>query len=126
MVYDGYYGDFVPVDHASFDVSTTPEAIVELPWPEEQQERAKRPNRPALRCDACRQRRRSVERCRDGLLALCRACARGQHVAALDAAQAIEQVAAAAPLAEQSGLKRQLQSRLTIRQRRRDRKTDSG
>jgi hypothetical protein len=31
MVYDGYYGCFVPVEDASFDVTTTPEAIVELP-----------------------------------------------------------------------------------------------
>ena len=32
MVYDGYYGDFVPVEAASFDVATTPDAVVELPW----------------------------------------------------------------------------------------------
>jgi hypothetical protein len=31
MVYDGYYGRFVPVEAASFDVATTPEAIVEMP-----------------------------------------------------------------------------------------------
>ena len=31
MVYDGYYGRFVPVEAASFDVATMPEAIVELP-----------------------------------------------------------------------------------------------
>ena len=31
MVYDGYYGCFVPVEDASFDVATTREAIVELP-----------------------------------------------------------------------------------------------
>ena len=28
LVYDAYYGDFVPVEHASFDVSTTPDAVV--------------------------------------------------------------------------------------------------
>ena len=31
MVYDGYYGGFVPVEAASFDVSVTPDAIVSLP-----------------------------------------------------------------------------------------------
>lgn len=31
MVHDGYYGCCVPVGDASFDVATTPEAIVELP-----------------------------------------------------------------------------------------------
>jgi hypothetical protein len=28
MVHDGYYGCYVPVGDASFDVATTPEAIV--------------------------------------------------------------------------------------------------
>jgi hypothetical protein len=31
MVYDGYFGGFVPIAAASFDVSVTPEAIVSLP-----------------------------------------------------------------------------------------------
>jgi hypothetical protein len=31
MVYDGYYGGFVSVEAASFDVSLTPEAVVLLP-----------------------------------------------------------------------------------------------
>ena len=31
MVYDGYYGRFVPVEAASFDVAVTPDAVVELP-----------------------------------------------------------------------------------------------
>jgi hypothetical protein len=31
MVYDGYYGGFVPVDAASFDVTLEPEAVVLLP-----------------------------------------------------------------------------------------------
>jgi len=125
MVYDGYYGGFVPVENASFDVSTTPDAIVEMPWPDEQEPAAKRPKKPPLRCDACRQRKRSVERCRDGLLVLCRVCARGRQVSSLDAAQTIEQIVAAAPAAERSALKHQLETRLAIRQRRRDRKGGS-
>ena len=43
MVYDGYYGRFVPVEAASFDVATTPDAIVELPLD------ADTPDRPAAR-----------------------------------------------------------------------------
>ncbi|HEV8634430.1 MAG TPA: hypothetical protein VG370_09375, partial [Chloroflexota bacterium] len=31
MVYDGYYGGFVPVEAASFDASLMPEAVVDLP-----------------------------------------------------------------------------------------------
>jgi hypothetical protein len=78
VVYDGYYGDFVPVEQASFDVSTTPEAVVELPWPTGPTGDAKPPRRrtSAQRCDACRQRRRDVARTRDGLLKVCRTCAR--------------------------------------------------
>ena len=41
MVYDGYYGRFVPVEAASFDVAATPDAVVELP--------AEAPNRPRRR-----------------------------------------------------------------------------
>jgi hypothetical protein len=43
MVYDGYYGRFVPIEAASFDVSTTPDAVVELPLD------AETPIRPATR-----------------------------------------------------------------------------
>ena len=31
MVYDGYFGRFVPVQSASFDVSLDPKAVVRLP-----------------------------------------------------------------------------------------------
>jgi hypothetical protein len=43
MVYDGYYGRFVPVEAASFDVATAPDAVVKLPLD------AETPIRPAAR-----------------------------------------------------------------------------
>jgi hypothetical protein len=51
MVYDGYYGRFVPVEAASFDVATTPEAIVEMPIEADLPERRPRsgPRRRAQR-----------------------------------------------------------------------------
>jgi hypothetical protein len=45
MVYDGYFGCFVPVEDASFDVATAPEAIVELPWEPAILHRPSRPGR---------------------------------------------------------------------------------
>jgi hypothetical protein len=95
MVYDGYYGGFVPVDAASFDVTLEPEAVVLLPVSvlEEQrtaaealqrreQVRADRRLRP--RCDAGDHHVQTVTRANDGLLALCRRCSEGPEVAALD------------------------------------------
>jgi hypothetical protein len=31
VVYDGYYGGYVPVEDASFDVSLTPDAVIHMP-----------------------------------------------------------------------------------------------
>ena len=53
MVYDGYYGRFVPVEAASFDLATTPEAIVEMPIEADLPER-----RPTSGPRRCAQRRR--------------------------------------------------------------------
>ena len=125
MVYDGCYGGFVPVENASFDVSTTPDAIVEMPRPEEPEPVAKRPKKPALRCDACRQRKRTIERCSDGVLVVCRTCAHRRNVRSLPAVQAIEQIVAATPAGERTALRRQLETRLAIRLKRRDRKVGS-
>ena len=56
MVFDGYYGGFVPVEAASFDVSLTPEAIVSLPL------RILAEQRAAAGAEARRQRRADARR----------------------------------------------------------------
>ena len=88
MVYDGYYGGFVPVDAASFDVTLEPEAVVLLPLSvlEEQRtaadalqrrEQARAARRLRPRCDAGDHHVQTVTCASDGLLALCRRCSEG-------------------------------------------------
>jgi hypothetical protein len=128
VVYDGYYGAFVPIEDASFDAATTPDAVVELPWPIEEPKRG--PTRPQRsrprRCDACRRRRRDVQRSRDGDLAVCRQCAGGVDVPRLDAAEAINGIVARAPAAERRDLQRSLARRRAVRSARRARRTPLG
>jgi hypothetical protein len=130
MVYDGYYGRFVPVEHASFDVATTPEAVVELPWPDESPagspgtRRRRRPAGPG--CDSCRERGRGTQRSRDGALVVCRACARGVPVGRLDAAEAVRQIVGRAPAADRAALERRLSRRRAVRTARLRRQISGG
>ena len=122
MVYDGYYGDFVPVELASFDVSMTPEAVVELPWPEAEPSTPRgRPSRPR-RCDACRERRPNLQHSNDSMLAVCGRCAQDIVVKRLDAATVIAALVGRAPVAERRDLEHRLSVRRAVRAARQERK----
>ena len=125
MVYDGYYGRFVPIEWASFDVGTTPEAVVELPLPEEEPQHVRRRRPSGPRCDACRERRSSVQWCRDGLLAICRPCAQGIDVRRLDSAAAIRHIVDHAPAPQRASFERGLLGRRAVRKTRRERKANT-
>ena len=77
----------------------------------------------AARCDACHIRQSRVERSRDGLLSVCRQCARGVEIASGDASEVIESVISRAPAGERRGLSRRLHARRTLHEARRQRKT---
>jgi glycosyltransferase involved in cell wall biosynthesis len=80
--------------------------------------------RPAgARCDACHTRQSHVQRSRDGLLTICKPCARGVNLATTDAAEVIATVASRAPAGERRALSRTLLARRTMHQTRRDRKS---
>ena len=78
------------------------------------------------RCDACHTRRSHVQRSRDGLLTVCRQCARGAAVINSDAGEAIETVVSRAPVAERRALTRRLLARQTMHQTRRERRRAGG
>jgi glycosyltransferase involved in cell wall biosynthesis len=83
-------------------------------------ERRARPR--GARCDACHTRRSHVQRSRDGLLTVCRQCARGAEVINSDSGEAIETVVSRAPVAERRALTRRLLARQTMHQSRRERR----
>jgi glycosyltransferase involved in cell wall biosynthesis len=74
------------------------------------------------RCDACHKRQSRVQRSRDGLVTVCRQCARGVEVSLTDANDAIAAVASRAPRAERRALTRRLLARQTIHQARQQRR----
>lgn len=78
------------------------------------------------RCDACHTRRSNVQRSRDGLLTVCRQCARGAEVINSDAGEAIETLVSRAPAAERRALTRRLLARQTMHQSRRERRHAAG
>jgi len=78
---------------------------------------------PGARCDACHARRSHVQRSRDGLVTVCRQCARGADLATSDAEEAIAAVASRAPAAERRALTRRLLARRTIHAARRERRS---
>ena len=79
--------------------------------------------RPAgARCDACHTRQPRVQRSRDGLLSICKPCARGVELATADAEEVIASVASRAPAGERRALTRRLLARRTMHVARRDRK----
>jgi len=82
----------------------------------------RRPQPPGARCDACHARQARVQRSRDGLLIVCRTCARGIELAARDAADVIADVAERAPAGERRALSRRLLARRTMRAARRERR----
>jgi glycosyltransferase involved in cell wall biosynthesis len=82
-----------------------------------------RRHRPAgARCDACHTRQARVQRSQDGLVTICRPCARGADLTSADASDAIEAVVSRAPAAERRALTRRLVTRQTMHQTRRERR----
>jgi hypothetical protein len=131
MVYDGYYGGFVPVEAASFDVSVTPEAVVRLPLSvledhraaaqaEELRRLAAEARRARPRCDGRAHRVRAVTRAADGLLALCAACAEGLDVAGMTSPALIDALSARLPGPRAQARRRELERRLQARRHERD------
>lgn len=78
------------------------------------------------RCDACHTRQSHVQRSRDGLLTICKSCARGVDLAKTDAAEVIAAVATRTPSGERRALTRRLVARRTMHAERRDRKSPAG
>jgi glycosyltransferase involved in cell wall biosynthesis len=74
----------------------------------------RRPRPAGGRCDACHARQPNVQRSRDGLLSVCKQCARGFDVQKSDAAEAIVALADRAPTAERRALSRRLLARQTM------------
>jgi glycosyltransferase involved in cell wall biosynthesis len=80
--------------------------------------------RPAgARCDACHTRQSHVQRSRDGLLTICKPCARGVDLTTTDAAEVIAAVASRAPVGKRRALTRRLLARRAMHAGRRDRKS---
>ena len=100
-----------------------------MPAPQErraataEQIQARRPRPSGARCDACHTRRSNVQHSRDGLLTVCRGCARGVDLATSDAGEAIAAVASRAPAAERRSLTRRLLARRTMHAARRERRS---
>jgi Glycosyl transferases group 1 len=88
-----------------------------------EQTQARRPRPSGARCDACHARRSHVQHSRDGLLTVCRGCARGVERATSDAGEAIAAVASRAPAAERRALTRRLLARRTMHAARRERRS---
>lgn len=82
----------------------------------------RRPKPSLARCDACHERRPNVQRSQDGLVAVCKQCARGVDVAANVATDASAAVASRAPAGEQRALRRRLLARQTLHAARRERR----
>jgi glycosyltransferase involved in cell wall biosynthesis len=78
---------------------------------------------PGARCDACHMRRSHVQRSRDGLLSVCKECARGVDLATSDAGEVIAALASRAPTAERRALRRRLLARQTMHAARRERRS---
>ena len=93
----------------------------EMPAREVVQPRRSRP--PEARCDACHTRQSHVQRSRDGLVSVCRRCARGVEMATSDAAEVIAAVASRAPAGERRAITRRLLARRTLHEARRQRKS---
>ena len=91
--------------------------------PVAEQTQARRPRPSGARCDACHARRAHVQHSRDGLLTVCRGCARGVELATSDAGEAIAAVASRAPAAERRSLTRRLLARRTMHAARRERRS---
>jgi glycosyltransferase involved in cell wall biosynthesis len=86
-----------------------------------------RRQRPAgARCDACHARQSRVQRTGDGLLTVCRRCARGVDIASGDALEAIAAIAGRTPGREQGALSRRLLARRTMHEQRRRRRAPAG
>ena len=83
----------------------------------------KRPLRPGARCDACHAYQPKVQRSRDGLLTICRQCARGVDLATSDAGEAIAALVSRAPAGERRALTRRLLARQTMHEARRERRS---
>jgi len=79
----------------------------------------KRPRPPGARCDACHARQSHVQRSQDGLVTICRQCARGVDLRTSDADAAIAAVASRAPARERRALTRRLLARQTLHRGRR-------
>jgi len=132
MVYDGYYGGFVPVEAASFDVSLEGDAVAMLPLSSldeqrstaeerERRQQARVARRARPRCDARDHHVQAVTRARDGLLALCAVCACGLDLAALDSEAVIEALVTRVPEGPQRRRRRRaLEGRLSARRHERD------
>jgi hypothetical protein len=67
-------------------------------------------------------RQARVQRSRDGLVTICRPCARGADLTRVDASDAIAAVVSRAPAAERRALTRRVVTRQTLHQTRRERR----
>ncbi len=126
MVYDGYYGGFVPVESASFDVSLDPEAIILLPEStldtqraaaeslgRREETRAARRARP--RCDARNHVVKAVTPSTDGLLALCDDCSDHLDLSTMDSPALVDFLASRVNEHQQAKQRRTLERRLSAR-----------
>jgi hypothetical protein len=131
MVYDGYFGGFVPVGSASFDVSLNPEAIVELPLSVldaqrataeslEQRREARAARRARPRCDLRDHFVETVTRANDGLLALCDECLGGLDVSTLDSPTLLDTLISRIDDRKRVKYRRILDRRLVMRTQERD------
>ena len=84
----------------------------------------RRPRPVGARCDACHTRQSRVERSRDGLVSVCRRCARGVELATSDATEVIAAIVSRAPGGERRAMTRRLLARRTLHEARRQRKTE--
>ena len=85
-------------------------------------ERQARP--PGARCDACHTRHAVVVRSRDGLVTICRQCARGVDLASIDASDAIAAIVSRALPGQCKALSHRLQARQTLHETRRERRRE--
>jgi hypothetical protein len=131
MVYDGYFGRFVPAGSASFDVSLDPEAVVLLPLSfletqrvvaesMERREQARAARRVRPRCDARDHRVSTVIRANDGLLALCDECRGDVDLAMLESPRLLELLVSRVDERKQGKRRRTLERRLAARRQERD------
>jgi hypothetical protein len=93
------------------------------PVPDEAPRAPRQPRPPGARCDACHARHSHVQRSQDGLLTVCRPCARGVDLSNSDASDAIAAVTSRAPATERRALTRRLLARRTMHLGRRERRS---